>query len=233
MGLTLQLLPLLDAVARDGGIQSPVWMLGSQQFPDDDAFMSEWAKSQGYPTMERSPSAASLFRDRYSADYADFDFNEDAAVHLDLTAPLDASYGGGAGTVIDIGTLEHVFDLRAAMETAHAMVRVGGTFVTVAPVTWWAHGFVNFNPKFFRGFAAANGYEPLTEGYLVRVQLPRFRAWHRTVITRRSGVEQPRARLWVDRMMNRLQPARLLYCGAFRKTRDAPFVVPQDVFGNW
>jgi hypothetical protein len=233
MGLTLQLLPLLDAVASDGGIESPVWMLGSQQFPNDDAFMATWAAEQGYPTMASAPTVASLFRDRYGAEYVDFDLNEEAAVRLDLTAPLDAARVGGAGAVIDLGTLEHVFDVRAAMETAHAMVRPGGTFVTVAPITWWEHGFFNFNPKFFRAFASANGYEVVTEGYLVRVQLPRLKAWQRTMITRVDGAERKRAKLWLDRMMNRLQPAQLLYCGSFRKARAGEFVVPIDVFGNW
>lgn len=234
MGLTVQVLPLLDACARDGGIQSPVWMLGSQQFPNDDAFMSKWAAAQGYPTMSDVPTVASLFRDRYGVeDYLDFDLNKNAAVQIDLTASLDRAYVGGAGTVIDIGTIEHIFDLRATMATVHGMVRDGGTFITFAPVTWWAHGFVNFNPKFFRSFAAANGYSVVTEGYLVRVHVPRLKPWHRTVITCAGGVEQRRARLWIDRMMNRIQPARLVYCGAFRKSGSGEFVVPNDIFGNW
>src|SRR5207302_3693770 len=147
--MTLKNLPLLDECAANGALHSPVWMLGSQQFGGTPTETMAWGKRHGYPTLASAPVVSSLFRDRYGIDeYVDFDFNGDAAVELDLTNPLPSAYAKGAGTVIDLGTLEHVFDLRAAMATVHGMLRPGGTFITVAPVTWWQHGFVNFNPRF-------------------------------------------------------------------------------------
>jgi hypothetical protein len=44
---------------------------------------------------------------------------------------------------------------------------------------------------------------------------------------------RPRARLWTDRLMNRLMPAQALTFFCARKLEDAPFVVPTDVFGNF
>ena len=53
-----------------------------------------------------------------------------------------------------------------------------------------------------------------------------------TVITR-EGEVRPRAKLWTDRLLNRLFPGRTIYCCCYRKLGDQPFVVPTDVFGNW
>jgi hypothetical protein len=235
MAMTLKILPLLDECAANGALQSPVWMLGSQQFGGTRTDTMAWAARHGYPTLAANPIVASLFRDRYGIEeYTDFDFNGDAAVQLDLTSPLPSAYAKGAGSVIDLGTLEHVFDLRAAMTSAHGMLRPGGTFITVAPVTWWQHGFVNFNPRFFQAFAQANGYEREMEGFLVRTpKLPGIGVRVKAVVTYSDGQPRLRAKLWLDRLMNRFQPGLTEYCGCFRKVNDEPFVVPTDVFKNW
>lgn len=232
MGVLFSQLPLLDACHRHGGLQSPLYALGSLQFPNTAEFMSEWARKQGYERMAAEPTVASLFRERYGVEeYLDIDLNEEAAIRLDLSRPLPEELRGRAGTVYDGGTLEHIFDLRQAMENVHSLLRPGGTFVIFAPVTWWQHGFVNFNPKFFAAFARANDYERLVEGFWFRVRVPPVKRFV-TVVTWERGT-RPRQRLWVGRVMNRLQPSRTLYFSCMRKLRDDAFRVPGEVFGNW
>jgi len=53
-----------------------------------------------------------------------------------------------------------------------------------------------------------------------------------TVLTR-DGEARPRARLWIDRLFNRVIPARTLYLVAMRRTRNEPFTAPVDIFPNW
>jgi len=124
-------LPFLDACARHGLIGSPTWARGS--------------------------TSADLFWARYDVEYVDFDLNEDATVQVGLTAPLPQELRHGAATVLEAGTLEHIFDLGSALRTADEMIRPGGAFVALVPVSWWNHGFVNLNPRLLAGFAAANG----------------------------------------------------------------------------
>jgi hypothetical protein len=243
-------LPFLDACHRQGGIQSPVWGLGSLEFPDAAALSDDVAErltpsgSRGIYLTHRPPpvrarpwrgsGVADLLRDRYGvAEYCDFDLNDDAAVQLDLSEPLPQRWAGGAGTVLEGGTLEHIFDFPTALRNVHEMLGPSGTFVGLMPISAWDHGFVNFNRKLLNGLAAANGYEVLVEGFWFRGQLPLFGNRFLTVLTREGDQTHPRARLWVDRMLNRFAPAQalLLYC--FRKHADEPFRSPLDVFGNW
>lgn len=232
MGILLPYLPLFDAAHRRGGIASPFWVLGSQQIVAEGS-LADWARERGYASMAQEPTTANLFRDRYGLDeYRDFDLNDSAAVKLDLSAPLPDEWRGGAGTVLDSGTIEHVYDIRRVMENTHEMLRPGGTLIALAPVNWWEHGFVNLNPKFYRAFAAANGYEPLVEGFNFTFGVPFLGRKYLNVITR-DGAVRTRAKLWVDRMMNRVQPALTLYFCCYRRTGAEPFREPADVFDNW
>lgn len=233
MGILLSYLAALDVAHRHGALRSPVWALGSQQLGGSPAELSRWAAGQGYATMAAKPSFRALLRDRYGVtEYLDFDLNNDADRRLDLNAPLPAELRCGAGTVLDSGTLEHVFDIRRAIENTHDMLAPGGSLVTLAPVSWWDHGFVNLNPRFFRAVASANGYEPLAEGIVFRVALPGVGVRFKLVLVR-DGAVRPRARLWTDRLMNRLMPAQALFFFCARKREDASFVLPSDVFGNF
>lgn len=231
LAIVLSQVDFLDACHRRGGLQSPVWALGSLQFIDLDVYLER----RGLPpaASRDASSTARLLREQYGIEeYLDFDLNEDAAVQLDLGAPLPDEWRGGAGTVIDAGTLEHIFDLGQVLRNVHDMLRAGGTMVMIAPVSWWQHGFVNFNPKLFYSVAAANGYELLVEGFWFRIRAPLLGTKIFTVLIR-DGAPMPRRKLWIDRMMARVQPARTIYLCCCRKTRDAPFQTPLDIFGNF
>jgi hypothetical protein len=229
MAILISYLPFFDACHRNGLVSSPTWVLGSQQFIDGSAYRA----LTGGTELPEEPTAADVFRHRYGvAEYVDFDLNEDASFHLDLTAPLPSDLRHGAATLVESGTLEHIFDFATALENAHEMIRPEGSFVALVPVSWWNHGFVNLSPRLFTSFAAANGYELVVEGFWFRVRLPLLGTRIRTVLTR-DGEPRPRAQLWVDRVLNRALPARTLYLVGLRKVDDRPFRAPTDVFGNW
>ena len=98
-----------------------------------------------------------------SFDYSDFE----GATHIvDLNNPIgfDAIYD----TVIDAGTLEHVFDVVQALKNVSRICKVGGRILHILPVNNLVnHGFWQFSPElFFSLYSAHNGYSD-TQAFLV------------------------------------------------------------------
>ncbi|WP_299305164.1 FkbM family methyltransferase [uncultured Litoreibacter sp.] len=87
---------------------------------------------------------------------------EGAQVIHDLNEPLPNELKGKFDTVIDIGTLEHVFNIATAMKSVAEAVRVGGQFLCLNIANnHLGHGFWQFSPEvFFRTFSPAHGFEP-------------------------------------------------------------------------
>lgn len=100
-------------------------------------------------------------------EYYDIDMNGRAAITCDFSQPLAADLSGKAGVVIDIGTCEHIFDLPQVFTNIVNLLRPGGVVVHLAPLSWYNHGFVNFNPIFFREFYEHNQFSVLTHGLIV------------------------------------------------------------------
>ena len=87
---------------------------------------------------------------------------EGAEVIHDLNEPLPARYKAKFDTVIDVGTLEHVFNIGTALKSMAEAVRVGGQFLCLNNADQHlGHGFWQFSPEaFFRTFCPSHGYEP-------------------------------------------------------------------------
>jgi hypothetical protein len=79
----------------------------------------------------------------------------------DLNTPLPAEHHQSFDTVVDSGTLEHVFDTRQSFANLMQLTRVGGNVFLVLPANnQMGHGFYQFSPElFFRVFSASNGFE--------------------------------------------------------------------------
>ena len=59
--------------------------------------------------------------------------------------------------VFDGGTLEHVFDIPAALSVVAGMTAVGGRVVHLSPLSNCVdHGFYSFSPTFFADFYSTN-----------------------------------------------------------------------------
>jgi SAM-dependent methyltransferase len=86
------------------------------------------------------------------------------ALKLDLNDPIDLQRQ--FDIVVNIGTIEHVFNVAQALKTIHDHTRPGGLMLHVAPFTGWMdHGFYNFNPTIFWDLARANDYHILVALY--------------------------------------------------------------------
>lgn len=86
------------------------------------------------------------------------------ALKLDLNEPIDLQRQ--FDIVMNLGTLEHVFNLAQALKSIHDHTLPGGFMIHGLPFTGWVdHGFYNFNPTFCWDLAAANKYEILLALY--------------------------------------------------------------------
>jgi hypothetical protein len=79
----------------------------------------------------------------------------------DLNRPgLAQAVGGPYDTVIDPGTLEHVFDLGTALDNVFDVLAPGGSAVHSLPLgNRIDHGFYQFSPDFMLDYYEANGFE--------------------------------------------------------------------------
>lgn len=88
------------------------------------------------------------------------DYEQATHVH-DLNQPLPAGLRERYDTVIEAGSLEHIFNLPVALKNLMEAVKVGGTLFIQTPANnYFGHGFYQFSPElFFRTLNAENGFE--------------------------------------------------------------------------
>lgn len=83
-------------------------------------------------------------------------------VIIDLNLPLSqaqAEWYGRFDLVLDLGTLEHCFNIAQAARNLLSLVKVGGRIVHHLPLSYFNHGFYNLNPLWFRHIMEAAGFE--------------------------------------------------------------------------
>jgi SAM-dependent methyltransferase len=108
-------------------------------------------------------SGASLFRqlgfDKISV--SDVSTYEGADIQFDLNSPeVPEDLHSRFDTIIDHGTLEHVFHLPNALRNLFNLLRPGGRMIHSSPSgNFFDHGFYMFQPTLFMDFYKANGWD--------------------------------------------------------------------------
>lgn len=103
-----------------------------------------------------------------SIDYSDY---EEASLIHDMNRPLPPALEGCFDTVINSGTVEHLYNVTQALDNVSRMCRPGGQIVHILPANnFCGHGFWQFSPElFFSLYAPANGYVG-TEVYVANLR---------------------------------------------------------------
>jgi len=185
-------------------------------------------------------------------DVKTLDINDRADIKTDLTSDIADSLKGQADLILDCGTLEHIFDAKAAIVNMNLMLKDGGIIIHMSPVSFYGHGFVNFNPSYFDSLYAGSGYDQLLRIMNVTVYNPFF-------VIDTSRLPGPAA--FISKAVNKLMvkaslfrfnvklplrgqkkfsffesaiaqfgmPKNLMYCCAYRKTADT-LKMPYDVW---
>jgi hypothetical protein len=77
-----------------------------------------------------------------------------------MNSPLPAALTGQFRTVLDIGSIEHVFDTRQCLANLFALVPLGGSLMIHTPVHgFFDHGFHTFSPDCLIQAFELNGFE--------------------------------------------------------------------------
>lgn len=170
MGINARGLEFLLAVTGRHGRLGSVATLGRQNLHDvSAAVLRDLAERHGRPLSAGEAEAVvtdgfaeDLLRwlgadEVCSVDASDF---EGATVVADLNAPIRDDLRARFDTVIDGGTLEHVFNYPVALASAMDMVRPAGRLLHITPTNQEAgHGFYQLSPEvFFRSLCEENGY---------------------------------------------------------------------------
>lgn len=95
---------------------------------------------------------------------------EGATYIHDMNTVIPDKFHCGYDTIIDAGTLEHVFNIPLALNNCSKLCRPGGQIIHILPANnFCGHGFWQFTPElFFSLYSEANGYTQ-TEVYLADV----------------------------------------------------------------
>jgi hypothetical protein len=172
VGIDYQALRFLLSARRDGVSFERSLMLGRQnyyllslkqtkrifrQFPDPPP-KAEIARMLGAHYIE--PLLEYLgAREIQSLDASQY---EQASIVHDMNEPIPPHLRMRFSAVIDVGTLEHVFNFPQALKNAMEMVAVNGHFLAVTPCNnHMGHGFYQFSPElFFRALGPEQGFTP-------------------------------------------------------------------------
>ena len=78
----------------------------------------------------------------------------ESGIYLDIYQSYDI--------VLDVGTVEHCFNIAQAIMNMAGLVKEGGFIIHENPHSGWGnHGFYNLNPTWYHDFYTANGFTPL------------------------------------------------------------------------
>jgi SAM-dependent methyltransferase len=96
------------------------------------------------------------FDDVETMDYSD----AEGADHIhDLNEPVPQHLLNRFDVLLDVGVMEHICDIRQAIENSIRMLKVGGRIILHLPLFGWHNMvFFNFQPPFLTEVYAANGF---------------------------------------------------------------------------
>jgi len=158
MGIDLHGLRLLQYAASQAPLGATA-TIGRQNIHVSDAVLQAVLH---LPVGKRyGPFCEELLIERFGAtSVASFDASdyEQATVVRDFNKPFD--HDGAYDTVLDIGTLEHIFDVSVAFRNVAALCKPDGRIIHALPANNYSgHGFWQFSPElFFSLYSESNGF---------------------------------------------------------------------------
>jgi len=180
MGFRVHALPLIQEIRRHLPDRPTCYLIGTQ-----DCSFTYREVQKRYPSQfRRAAKEIENMKDRCDINtlYSLFDFesvktvdmNDRADIRLDLTRPVPEEYREKADLVCDFGTLEHIFDVKEAIENMNRLLKTQGIILHMSPVSFYQHGFYNFNPLLFDTLYSLSGYEPILRTMNVTIYNPLY-----------------------------------------------------------
>lgn len=150
----------VQGMAREAGVK-----LASTDF---ELHQNAGLAARGF-VSDRSLLTSLGFSDVVRVDVSNYEHCDEL---LDLNSSETPSHlQGQFDVVVDSGTIEHVFDLPAALRHGCRLVKPGGRIIHLTPSSNCVeHGFYSVSPTLFQDFYRANGFE-LADIFLCRIPL--------------------------------------------------------------
>lgn len=106
------------------------------------------------------PDSESFF-ELYGASLDVYDVVQERGCEIvcDLNYPVPVRCCEQYDYVLDVGTLEHCFNVAQALVNMASLVKVGGHVFHENPFNWGNHGFYGLNPTLYHDFYTDNGFE--------------------------------------------------------------------------
>jgi SAM-dependent methyltransferase len=166
VGIVLSFAQFLQRSAVDHGPFGQTLTLGRQSsmLRLRDLPALKIARPAANPAAYCAPAPAeALLRDAFGATEVhamDASAYEEADLVHDLNTPVAPDHFGRFDTIIDGGTLEHVFNVPVALDSLMRMLRVGGRMFLASPANnHCGHGFYQFSPElWYRVFSQERGF---------------------------------------------------------------------------
>lgn len=119
-------------------------------------------KRHGIYPVRDVPDAASFFS-LLGARLDVFDVIQERGdeIMCDLNEPLPEKYLGQYDFVLDVGTIEHCFNIGQAAKNMAGLLKQGGVILHENPFVMPNHGFYSLNPTWYLDFYEQNGFRLL------------------------------------------------------------------------
>jgi len=116
----------------------------------------------------------------HTVDSIDASNFENASILHDMNNPLPENLRQQYDTIIDAGTLEHIYNIPQALENCSLLCRPGGQIIHMLPANNnCGHGFWQVSPElFFSLYTNENGYRD-TEVFLTYMSPQKEISWYR------------------------------------------------------
>lgn len=123
------------------------------KYRDDSDAIGKW-----HGVEHKIPDAYSFFElQGVRLDVYDVAEHRGGEIIADLNEPLGSV--NEYDFVIDVGTLEHCFNIGQAALNMAGMLKAGGFILHENPFNWGNHGFYNINPTWYADFYGQKGFK--------------------------------------------------------------------------
>jgi hypothetical protein len=113
------------------------------------------------PHPEPQVSAERVFRSLGAGSLESLDYHgtPQASIQCNLNYPIDDKYHEGFDTVLDGGTIEHIFNVKACFHNIVKILKINGTIIHINPCQgYFNHSYYLFQPIFYFDYYLSNGF---------------------------------------------------------------------------
>lgn len=126
------------------------------KFREDSEKITKWHKTE----LKKIPTSESFFELMgMKLDVYDAVKHRGGEIVRDLNYPLPEDDLEQYDFVLDVGTLEHCFNIGQAAINMAGLLKENGIIFHENPFNWMNHGFYGLNPTWYHDFYYANGFE--------------------------------------------------------------------------